>query len=379
MPQNKIIIASDSFKGCLSSREVGEAAAQGVKCTIPDATVEIIPVADGGEGTMETLGKALNGRMTSALVTDPLGRKITAGYYISGQTAILEMAAASGLTLISAKKRNPLLTTSYGTGELIRDALMKGCRNFLIGIGGSATNDAGVGMLMALGFRFLDAEGNPVGLGGAEVGRIRSIDSSKALPQLKDASFIVACDVCNPLAGADGASRIFGPQKGADAETVRTLDAYLSSFAEVTHKIMGFDFSSRPGAGAAGGMGFAFLSFLGAELKPGVELILDALEFDRKIEDASLVITGEGRLDRQTCLGKTPFGVLNRCKLLDIPVVAIAGAVETAALPSLMKAGFSGVYPVTPAGMPLSEAMIPTVASKNIKKAVAKIIDSYII
>ncbi|MDE6027229.1 MAG: glycerate kinase, partial [Muribaculaceae bacterium] len=322
----KIIIASDSFKGSLSGREVGEAADRAIHAADPETDVLIIPVADGGEGTVEAVVSGLGGEIVSATVSGPLGDPVIAQYGLCGDTAVLEMASASGLTLIPERKRNPMLASSFGTGELILHALQQGCRNFLIGLGGSATNDAGIGMLSALGFQFLDKEGRMARGCGREAGRITSIDFSNVTPELKDAKFTIACDVNNPLTGPNGASMVFGPQKGADTEMAAKLDENLSSFALTCAKILGTDYSSFPGAGAAGGLGFAFLSFLNGNLRPGIEMVLDAVGFDSRIEGASLIITGEGKLDRQTCMGKAPYGVLQRAKIKVIPVIDIGGA-----------------------------------------------------
>lgn len=370
----KIVIASDSFKGSLSSLEVGQAAVRAIRKVIPNAKTEIVPVADGGEGTVEAVVDCLGGRVIHIDVTGPLGEPVKASYGICGDTAVIEMAAASGLTLVPEEKRNPWITTTYGTGELIRDALIKGCRKFLIGLGGSATNDAGIGMLRALGFRFLDKNGNEVGNGGGEAERIIHIDTSNVLPQLADASFTVACDVNNPLTGPNGASYIFGPQKGADSKMVQRLDAGMSSFACVASKFSNNDYSSHPGAGAAGGLGFAFLTFLNAHLEPGIEMVLDAVDFNHRIEDATLVITGEGRLDHQTIMGKTPYGVLQRSKAYGIPVIAIGGAVLQEAVPTLMDAGFLAVFPIVAGPTTLKEALQHDIASKNVERTVGQII-----
>lgn len=370
----KIIIASDSFKGSLTSEEVGKAAGRGIKTALPDAQVEIVPVADGGEGTVDALCSCLNGEKVRVKVSDPHGDAIPAEYAISGDTAIIEIASASGLTLIPPERRNPRLTTSFGTGELIRDALTRGCRNFLIGLGGSATNDAGTGMLSALGFRFHDNEGKIIRGCGEEVGKITSIDFSHAMPELKEAKFTVACDVTNPLTGPNGASMVFGPQKGADTEMADKLDENLCSFARTCAKILDTGYSSLPGAGAAGGLGFAFLSFLKGTLRPGIEMVLDAVGFDRRIEGASLIITGEGRLDRQTCMGKAPYGVLQRAKTKGIPVIALGGSIEPDAIETLMKAGFRAAFPIVPGPVSIEEAMRPEVASANIERTLSQLI-----
>lgn len=370
----KVVIACDSFKGCLTSREAGEAAAEGVRLAIPEAETIVVPVADGGEGTVDALVDCLHGYRATSDVKGPLGDTTKALYGICGATAVIEIAEASGLTLIPAERRNPWLTSSYGTGQLIRDALQHGCRNFLIGLGGSATNDGGTGMLRALGYRFLDKDGRDVGDTGGDTADIVSIDVSGRLPELEEATFTVACDVTNPLIGPNGASHVFGRQKGADSEMARRLDNALTLFAAVTAKISDTDFSYHPGAGAAGGLGFAFLAFLKGNLKPGIEMVLDTIDFDAKLPGASIVITGEGHLDSQTCMGKTPYGVLRHAAALGIPVIAIGGAVDSAAEESLLRAGFDSIHAVTPPGMPLERAMHPETAIANIKRTVAGIL-----
>ena len=372
--QNKIVLAFDSFKGSLTRREVGEAAARGVKKASPDTQTVVVPVADGGEGTVEAVVGATGGEIVTARVTDPLGNKIDATYGISGDTAVIEMAAASGLPLVPEDKRNPWLTTSYGTGELIRDAINRGCRKFLIGIGGSATNDAGTGMLRALGFRFLDRDGKETGDGGGEVAKIVEVDRSHVIPQLAECHFTVACDVTNPLTGPQGSSHIFGPQKGADPDMVEALDAALRSFAEVVTKSGGRDLSDYPGSGAAGGLGFAFIAFLGATLQPGVEMVLNAIGFDRYLEGATLVFTGEGRLDSQTPMGKTPAGVLRHARNQGIDVIGVGGSLQVQAVQTLEETGFAAVFPILPAPMTLDEALRPDVAAANVERTVEQII-----
>lgn len=373
----KIVVAADSFKGSLSSLEVGEAVSAGVSEVMPDVECVIVPVADGGEGTVEALVAALGGEIVECRVTGPLGDVVEAKYGICGDTAVIEMASASGLPLISKEKRNPWLTTSFGTGELIRDALQRGCRRFLIGLGGSATNDAGVGMLQALGFQFLDKDGNEIGRGGGNLSRIVEIDSTCALPELQECEFIVACDVNNPLTGTNGASRVFGPQKGADSAMVEKLDDALKSFAKVVEEERVEDLSTIPGAGAAGGMGFAFLAFFNSHLQPGVEMVLEAVDFDTLLQNADLVITGEGRLDAQTVMGKTPYGVLRRAKELDVPVIAIGGSVVPEAVPTLIEAGFYAIIPIVPGPMDLQEALRPNIAKANITRTVNQILRLY--
>ncbi|MBD5357040.1 MAG: glycerate kinase [Bacteroides sp.] len=370
----KIVVASDSFKGSLSSLQVGEAAAKSISSVLPEYHVEVVPVADGGEGTVEAIVSALKGKYVRVTVTGPLGNPVESVYGMCGSIAVIEMSAASGLTLVPPDKRNPWVMTSYGTGELIRDAVINGCRKFIIGIGGSATNDGGIGMLQALGFRFFDAKGNTIGRGGSEAGRVAAIDTSCVLPELEKCSFRVACDVTNPLTGNNGASYIFGPQKGADPEMIEKLDKGLESFSRVVADTCGEDFSIYPGAGGAGGLGFAFLAFLGAKLESGIEMVLDTVSFDSKLERATLVITGEGRLDYQTCMGKTPYGVLQHAKRQGIPVIAIGGAVVPEAMESLMEAGFSSVFPIVSGPISINEALKPEIATFNVERTVAQIL-----
>ncbi|MDE6010873.1 MAG: glycerate kinase [Muribaculaceae bacterium] len=369
----KIIVAADSFKGSLSSLEVGEAARKGILDAKPEAHVDVIGIADGGEGTVRAIVEARKGDYITLTVTGPLGTPVEAVYGRCGDMAVIEVAAACGLALVERDRQNPGITTTYGVGEMISDALRRGCRNFLIGLGGSATNDAGAGMLRALGYRFLDAAGSDTGDGGLETGRIVRIDDSDVIPQLKDARFTVACDVSNPLTGPWGASRIFAPQKGASREMVLDLDTALTSFAAVVARHFNADFSDTPGAGAAGGLGFAFISFLHGHPEPGIEMVLDAVGFNHRLKDASLVITGEGRLDKQTLMGKAPYGVLERAVQRGIPVIGIGGAVETAAVDELLSAGFSAIFPIVDGPCPLAEAMRPEKARENIRRSLRMI------
>lgn len=371
----KIVAAVDSMKGSLSSLEAGIAVSEGVKQALPSARVSVVAVADGGEGTVDAVLRSAGGERVSVSVENPAGVTVRATYGICARTAVIEMAAASGLPLIAPGERNPMEASSFGTGQLIADALRRGCREFLIGLGGSATNDGGLGMLEALGFRFLDSHGNPAGRGGAAAGRVAKIDASAATPELRAARFRVACDVTNPLTGPQGASRVFGPQKGADPEMACRLDAALLNFAEASRRFTGHDFSAHPGAGAAGGMGFAFLEFLGGELVPGIDMVLDAAGFDRELTDADLVITGEGRLDRQTCMGKAPGGVLRRAMKQGVPVVAIGGSVDPEAVGALTDAGFAGLFPIVSGPMDLTEAMKPQTAARGIRQTVCQIVN----
>lgn len=380
MKPQKIVIAIDSFKGCLTSAEAGEAAAQGVHAACPECQTIVLPVADGGEGMLDVLLAASNGKRITVRAHDPLMQPCDASYGISGDgnTAFIEMAAISGLPLVPADKRNPMKTTTFGTGELIRDALERRCLRFVIGLGGSATNDAGLGMLQALGFRFFDKEGHEVGsmekgiaLCGALLSEISSIDSSSAHPALKKACFTTACDVRNPFFGPNGAAHIFAPQKGADADMVKELDIAMQHLSDVIFHTTGKDVSFHPGAGAAGGMGGSLHAFLDAQLKPGIELFLETLDFAEKIKDADLIITGEGKSDRQTLMGKVPSGILQEARRQHIPVILLAGAIEDAGI--LNAAGFRGVFSITPSPISLEQAMQPEFAQENIQRTVEQI------
>lgn len=370
----KIVIASDSFKGSISAAEVAACGERAVHRLFPDCEVVQLPVADGGEGTVETLTAALGGQSVATVVHDPLGRLITAQYGLIAKekTAIIEMATASGLPLLQPEERNPWLTSTYGTGELIRDALERGCRKFLIAIGGSATNDGGMGLLQALGFRFLDAEGQELPGCGSSLSRIEQIDTSGALTALKECLFTVACDVSNPFYGREGAAYVFAPQKGADAEMVEALDQGLRHFAQLIQTTQGIAIDQLPGAGAAGGLGGGLVAFLQARLRPGIEMVLDALQFDTQIAGADLIFTGEGKLDAQTCMGKTPFGVLRRAQQQGIPVVALGGAVE--ANEALNHCGFLAVLPILPYPTSLAKAMDSTFTQQNIERTVTQVL-----
>ena len=289
-----------------------------------------------------------------------------------GLTAVIEMASASGLTLVPPEKRNPMLTTTCGTGELIKDALQRGCRRFLIGIGGSATNDAGTGMLQALGFRFLDKDGKELGKGGQILEKIEKIDLAGIMPELAESVFTIACDVNNPFSGENGAAFIYARQKGADDAMIRQLDKGLKHFANVIHATMGKDIDAIPGAGAAGGLGGGFLAFLPATLKRGIHMVLEALDFDSRIQNADLIITGEGKLDRQTGMGKTPAGILEAGKRQQIPVVAIGGAVEETE--ALLKQGFLAVLSIQPGPVTLEQAMDQAFAYRQVERIVEQII-----
>ncbi len=353
----KIIIASDSFKGSVTSLEVADACEQGIRNVLPHCAVVKLPIADGGEGTMEALVTATGGRYISCRVSDPLMRPIRAKYGIlgDGHTAVIEMAAASGLPLLEPGLRNPMRTTTYGTGQLIRDALQRGCREFIIGIGGSATNDAGTGMLQALGVRFATAKGTTTLQGGEALQQITSIDRNKMMPELAHCKFTIACDVDNPFSGPRGAAFVFAPQKGATPEMVQQLDEGMKHFALLLKQTGGIDIDPIPGAGAAGGLGGASLAFLPAVLRRGIDTVLDALHFETQLTGADLVITGEGRLDVQTLMGKAPWGILQVAARHQVPVIAIAG--QVADKPLLEEAGFAEARSIHLRELPLQQAM----------------------
>lgn len=370
----KIIIAIDSFKGSLTSAEAGEAARKGILQVHPDWQTDIIQIADGGEGMLDVMLDATQSKKQTLWAHDPCMRLIQTEYGISldGRTAFIEMASISGLPLIREEERNPMKTTTYGTGEVIRDALEKGCTQFMIGIGGSATNDAGTGMLQALGFRFLDREGKSLGQGGKILEKIAAIDTSQEHPLLKKAHFIVACDVKNPFFGPEGAAYVFARQKGADDVMIAQLDKGMRMFAEVIRKEMKKDITLTPGSGAAGGMGGGILAFLSAELKSGADILLDIAQFEKRITDADLIITGEGCIDKQSLMGKIPGKILQKGLLYGIPVLAIAGCVKDKE--ALTKAGFKGVYATKPKDMPLEEAMKKEVAIRNVKETIHRML-----
>ena len=323
----KIVIAPDSYKESLSALEVARAIEAGFRAVFPDADYVCLPVADGGEGTVDAMVAASGGRRVEATVSGPLGEPLRAGYGLTGDgaTAVIEMAAASGLALIPAARRDPLRTTSRGTGELIRAALDAGARRFILGIGGSASNDGGAGMVQALGVRLLDQRGVELEAGGGALARLARIDVAGLDPRLAGCTIEVACDVDNPLVGPRGASAVFGPQKGATPDMVRELDAALAHYAGIVHRDLGVAVAELPGAGAAGGMGAAMRAFFGARLRPGIDIVMQAVGLDGRVADADLVITGEGRIDSQTVHGKTPIGVARVAKRHGKPVIGIAG------------------------------------------------------
>lgn len=346
----KVVVASDSYKGCLSSLMAGEAVREGVLAVIPDAEVTVLPVSDGGEGLVDALCQALGGRLVYASVSDPLGRPVEAAYCIAGDLAVIEVAQACGLSLLAPEERNPLVANTRGVGELILDAVGRGCRRFVIGLGGSATVDGGRGMVEAMGLL-----------------------SSDMRKYLNDIDFVVACDVNSPFIGPMGASRIFGPQKGASPQDVEILEQRLTGWAEEIESLTGVDVRDMPGAGAAGGLGGALVAFLGARLNPGIDLVLNTIHFDDVIRDADLVITGEGCSDAQTPHGKTPSGILAHASRQGIPVALVSGAVRDC--PELRAMGFASLTAATPDDMKLAQALIPEVAYANIKKAVSALIN----
>ena len=370
----KVLIAIDSFKGSLSSMEAAAAIKEGILLASENIDVNIRPLADGGEGTATALTMGMQGKTEAVTVTGPLGDPVSASYgNLHKKTAIIEMASAAGITLVPYKKRNPLHTTTFGVGEMIADALQKGCRHFIIGIGGSATNDCGVGMLQALGFRFLDQSGNTVSYGADGVRNIVSIDASLANPLLADCDFRIACDVTNPLCGGNGCSYIYGPQKGADPAMISQMDAWLSAFADLTQKIHNKKADKNmPGAGAAGGLGFAFSAYLGGRLQSGISIVLEETHMEAAIQDADLIITGEGRLDSQTVMGKAPVGIASLAKKYNKKVIAFCGcAADDAMLCNTY--GIDAYFPILQKPVSLEEAMDPAVAGQNLKKTAEQV------
>ena len=357
----------------MDSLQAGNAAAEGVLREIPDACVEVLPLADGGEGTVIALTHGEGARRCSVSVSDPLGRPVAAVYGITAEgCAVLEMAAASGLPLLTAEERDPLVTTTYGGGEMIRHAMGEGCRDFLIGIGGSATNDGGVGMLQALGFSFLDGEGKEIPRGACGLERLARIDTSNALPTLGECRFRIACDVKNPLCGSEGCSAVYGPQKGASAEEVPLMDGWLKRYAALTAEVTGQDLSHVPGVGAAGGLGFAFLAYLGGELASGISLVLRQIGLEQALQNADLVITGEGRLDGQSAMGKAPIGVATLAKKRGVPVVALCGSIGRDA-EACNTRGVDGFFSILPGPCSLADAMQPDRAVENMRRTASQV------
>ena len=376
----KAVFAIDSMKGSLSSVEGGNAAAEGLKRVFPDAECVVRPLADGGEGTVDALVYAMNGRMETVTVTGPHGRPVDCGYGIieESHTAVIEMSGAAGITMVQGEERNPLKTTTYGVGEVIRDAIEKGCRRFIVGIGGSATNDGGIGMLEALGFGFFDAEGDPIARCGAGLEKLAKITKENALPALSDCEFRIACDVNNPLTGDLGCSAIFGPQKGATPEIVKDMDEWIGRYAVLAKEIFPDADPDYPGSGAAGGLGFAFRTFLGAKLESGISIVLDETKFEQYLEGADLVVTGEGRLDGQTAMGKAPAGVAAMAKKYGLPVFGFAGCVTKDAT-ACNGVGIDAFFPILRGVVTLEEAMDVKNAYENLADTAEQVFRVYAI
>ena len=376
----KVAIAIDSFKGSLSSVAAGNAAAEGVRRVFPDAECVVRPLADGGEGTVDALVAGLGGELKRVTVTGPAGKPVNAKYgLLPDGVAVMEMAEAAGITLVSGEERNPLHTTTYGVGEMILDAVKNGARKFVIGIGGSATNDGGAGMLQALGFRLLDADGHDIPRGGEGLAKLAKIEPPEQSNNLNNRtieqfSFRIACDVTNPLCGPNGASAVFGPQKGATPEMVKELDAALAHFAAIvqSNNLNNRTIEQFPGSGAAGGLGFAFKAFLGAELVPGVDLILNETHLEDFVRDADVVITGEGRLDGQTVMGKAPIGVARLAKKYGKRVLAFSGILGDG-VEAVNAAGIDAYFPILRKLVSLEEALNVSNAAANLTATVEQV------
>ena len=370
----KVVVAIDSLKGSLSSLEAGEAIKSGVLKAMPDAEVYVRPLADGGEGTVEALALGMGGELKTVEVTGPLGEKVNCLYGIleESKTAIVEMSGAAGITLVPDELKNPLHTTTYGVGEVIKDAIANGCRHFIVGIGGSATNDGGIGMLQALGYGILDKDGNQVPFGAKGIKEVVTITDDQVIPELKDCSFRIACDVTNPLCGERGCSAVYGPQKGATPEMIKDMDAWLSDYAKIVSAKYKSADAEYPGTGAAGGMGFAFLAYTNAVLESGIRIILEETKLEDYVKDADIVITGEGRLDGQTAFGKAPIGVAKIAKKFDKTVLAFAGAVTKDAV-VCNEHGIDAFFPILRRIQTLQEAMTPEIARDNMVTTVEQV------
>ncbi|MEW9094220.1 MAG: glycerate kinase [Clostridiaceae bacterium] len=364
----KVVIAPDSFKESMTAKEAGESIKRGIKKVFEDSECIVVPMGDGGEGTLQSLVDATSGELVYLDVLGPLGKKTKAYYGISGdgERAFIEMAVASGLQLVPRNERNPLITTTYGTGELIKAALDKGVKSILVCIGGSATNDGGAGMIQALGARLLDSEGKEIGFGGGELHKIKNIDLSSLDKRIENISIEVACDVNNPLLGERGASRIFGPQKGADKETVEILEENMTHYAKVIEEELGIKVDGIPGGGAAGGLGMALMAFLKGKLSPGIDLVIQYTGLEDKIKGAELVITGEGSIDSQTNYGKTPVGVSKVAKKYGIPVIAFAGRIGDG-IEGLYENGISSVIGILREASTIEKALEE--GKSNLEKA----------
>lgn len=362
----KVTIAIDSLKGSLSSMEAGHAIAEGIKKVCPKAQISVRPLADGGEGTVEALTQGMGGVLREVHVTGPLGTPVDCKYGIlmESKTAIIEMAGASGITLVPEEARNPLNTTTYGVGEVILDAIENGCRHFIVGIGGSATNDGGIGMLQALGYGMLDKDGNQVDFGAKGLKELVMITDDHVVPELKDCTFRIACDVTNPLCGKDGCSAVFGPQKGADQHMISKMDRWLSDYASLACKKYPKADPGYAGTGAAGGLGFAFLTFTNGTLESGIKIVLEETKLEKFVKNADVIVTGEGRLDGQTVMGKAPVGVAGIAKKYNKPVIAFAGAVTEDAV-ECNQAGIDAFFPILREISTLEEAMDSSNAKRN--------------
>ena len=363
----KAVIAIDSLKGSLSSIEAGQAIAEGIKKADAKADVVIRPLADGGEGTVEALVCGMNGTLQHVKVTGPLGDPVVCEYGIIDETktAVIEMSGAAGITLVPDAKRNPLYTTTYGVGEVIRDGIEKGCRRFIVGIGGSATNDGGIGMMQALGYGFLNKDGEQVPFGAIGLRELETITDTYVLPELAECEFKIACDVTNPLCGENGCSAVYGPQKGANPSMIMEMDKWLRYYAALAREKFPKANLNEPGTGAAGGLGFAFLTFTNAVLESGIKIVLEETKLESFVKDADVVVTGEGRLDFQTAMGKAPVGVAGLAKKFDIPVLAFAGSVTKDAT-ECNKNGIDAFFPILRGISTLEEAMKPENAKQNL-------------
>ena len=363
----KAVIAIDSLKGSLSSIEAGQAIAEGIKKADAKAEVVIRPLADGGEGTVEALVCGMNGTLQHVKVTGPLGEPVVCEYGIIDETktAVIEMSGAAGITLVPDTKKNPLYTTTYGVGEVIRDAIEKGCRRFIVGIGGSATNDGGIGMLQALGYGFLNKDGQQVPFGAIGLKELETITDTYVLPELAECEFKIACDVTNPLCGENGCSAVYGPQKGANQSMIMEMDKWLRYYAALAREKFPKADLNEPGTGAAGGLGFAFLTFTNAVLESGIKIVLEETKLESYVKGADVVVTGEGRLDFQTAMGKAPVGVAGLAKKFDIPVLAFAGSVTKDAT-ECNKNGIDAFFPILRGISTLEEAMKPENAKQNL-------------
>lgn len=364
----KIVVAMDSFKGSLTSLQAGQAVREGALRAIPSAEVTVRPLADGGEGTVEALVRGMNGRLRRLRVTGPLGAPVDCAYGIlpDGDTAVVEMAGTAGLPLVDPVRRDPLRATTYGVGQVLRDAMEQSCRRFIVGIGGSATNDGGAGMLQALGYDFLDARGRPIAPGAAGLADLHTISAAHVLPRLAECRFRIACDVTNPLCGPNGCSAVYGPQKGAAPAMIGRMDGWLRHYAALAAQLYPDKADpDHPGAGAAGGMGFAFLTFTNAVLEPGIGIVLSETGLEGYIRQADLVVTGEGRLDGQTAMGKAPVGVARLAKQYGKPVIAFAGSV-TAGASACHDQGIDAFFPALRQICTLGEAMDPDTARRNL-------------